>query len=235
MKTQLIDYQDGDLTCEGFFASENPDKPLPCVLIAHARSGVSDFEKDKAQAIAKLGYHAFALDMYGKGIRGGSIEECRKLMAPLKNDRNLLRRRINAALQTVSKMPQVLPHKIAAVGYCFGGMCVLDLARSGAAIKGVVSVHGLLQLADISNGLIKAKVLALHGYDDPMVPPEQLLQFTQEMTDAGVDWQLHAYGLTQHAFTNPHANNPDLGTIYNEAANKRSWIAMENFLREIFA
>jgi dienelactone hydrolase len=113
-------------------------------------------------------------------------------------------------------------------------MCALDLARSGASIRGVVSVHGLLQLADITNGLIKAKVLALHGYDDPMVPPEHVLQFAQEMTDAGVDWQLHAYGLTQHAFTNPQANNPDLGTIYKESAAQRSWIAMKNFLEEIF-
>lgn len=234
MKTELIEYQDDELTCEGFFASEDPAKSLPCVLIGHAWGGLGEYERDKAEAIAKLGYHAFAIDMYGKGVRGSSVEENRALMTPLKTNRTLLRKRILAALTAAQNMVQVEPSKIAAIGYCFGGLCVLDLARSGVDIRGAISVHGLLTPPDIDSGLIKAKVLALHGYDDPMVPPEQVLAFASEMTNAGVDWQLHAYGLTQHAFTNPKANNPDLGTIYNKTASERSWITVKDFLEEVF-
>jgi dienelactone hydrolase len=113
-------------------------------------------------------------------------------------------------------------------------MCVLELARSGADIRGVVSIHGILAAGAIGNAAIRAKVLCLHGHDDPMVAPEQVLAFETEMTEAGVDWQLHAYGNTLHAFTNPAADNPDLGTLYNEIAERRAYRSLANFFEEIF-
>ena len=120
------------------------------------------------------------------------------------------------------------------MGYCFGGMCVLELARSGADVLGVVSIHGILSPGDVPNEEGKAKMLCLHGHDDPMVPPEQVLAFETEMNEAGVDWQVHAYGQTMHAFTNPTANNPDFGTVYSEVAEKRTYQSLANFLEEIF-
>ena len=144
--------------------------------------------------------------------------------------------RMQAALYAVKLMPWVDDSKIAAMGFCFGGLCSLDLARTGADLKGVVSFHGLLGAPGNTQGnAIKAKILAFHGHDDPMVPVEQVIAFEQEMTEAGADWQLHTFGNTMHAFTNPVANNPDFGTVYQPDADRRSWLAMENFLTEIFA
>jgi dienelactone hydrolase len=182
-----------------------------------------------------LGYVGFAVDMYGKGILGSGPEENARLMQPLMEDRAMLQKRMQAALHAVKSLPWVDDGKIAAIGFCFGGLCVLDLARTGAGIKGVVSFHGLLVAPGNTQGnAIKAKVLALHGHDDPMVPPEQVLAFEREMTEAGADWQLHTYGHTMHAFTNPAANNPDFGTVYQADADRRSWQAMQNFLAELF-
>lgn len=147
----------------------------------------------------------------------------------------MLQRRMEAALAAVKLMPWTDGGRIAAIGFCFGGLCALDLARSGADIKGVVSFHGLLGAPEhTQNNRIKAKVLALHGHDDPMVPVEQVIAFEQEMTRAGADWQLHVYGNTMHAFTNPMANDPGFGTVYQKDADRRSWQSMKNFLEEIF-
>jgi dienelactone hydrolase len=155
-------------------------------------------------------------------------------MNPYASDRILLRQRINAALRAVRAFSQVDAARIAAMGYCFGGMCVLELARSGADVAGVISIHGIFAPGNAANEKISAKVLCLHGHDDPMVPPEQVLAFEKEMTDAGVDWQMHVYGGTQHAFTNPAANNPDFGTVYKEVAEKRAYQSVANFLDELF-
>ena len=153
--------------------------------------------------------------MYGKGVFGadGDIDGNAALMGPFAEDRGLLRQRIRAALVAGRNIPQVDPTRVAAMGYCFGGMCVLELARSGADVLGVVSIHGILAAGEAENEDIKAKVLCLHGHDDPMVPPEQVLAFEAEMTAAGADWQVHVYGSTMHAFTNPAANSPDFGTV----------------------
>src|SRR5262249_39067750 len=147
--------------------------------------------------------------------------------------RLLLQQRVISALNTLKKIDVVDTSRIAAIGFCFGGMCVLDLARTGANLKGVVSFHGLLHAPE-KTANITAKILALHGADDPMVPPEQVLHFQQEMTRAGADWQMHIYGSTQHAFTNPNANDKELGLVYHNLADRRSWIAMQNFFTEIF-
>ncbi len=174
--------------------------------------------------------------MYGKGVLGTSPDENMKLMQPFMADRAMLQQRMKAALAAVRLMPWVDDSKIAAIGFCFGGLCALDLARTGAEIKGVVSFHGLLAAPDnIQAGAINAKVLVLHGRDDPLGPNEQVLAFEQEMTVAGADWQLYIYGNTMHSFTNPLANAPELGMVYQPDADRRSWIAMQNFLTEIFA
>lgn len=235
MKSEVFEYHLGAELFEGFLLTHD-DGPRPGVMICHTWSGLGDFEKDKAELIASWGYNVLAVDLYGKGRRGHTVEESQVLMSELTEDRGLLRRRILAALTAFQGVGAVDSNRIAAIGFCFGGMCVLDLARSGAAIRGVVSVHGLFvpPPPSVPNGLIKARVLALHGYEDPLVPPEQVLALAAELTNAGVDWQLHAYGLTYHSFTNPAANNASAGSIFNPVANRRAWRSMENFLEEIF-
>ncbi len=236
MITKTIDYQDGDTQLEGYLAYNETGAPLPAVLVAHDWSGRREFACKAAERVAAMGYAGFALDMYGKGIigRDGDTEGNAALMNPYASDRVLLRQRINAALNAVRELPQVDAARIAAMGYCFGGMCVLELARSGADVTGVISIHGIFAPGNAANEEITAKVLCLHGHDDPMVPPEQVLAFEKEMTDAGVDWQIHIYGDTMHAFTNPVANNPDFGTVYKEKAAKRAYQSVANFLDELF-
>ncbi|WP_024299718.1 dienelactone hydrolase family protein [Methylomicrobium lacus] len=233
--SNTVNYVDGDTVLEAFFAYDDAIVGRrPAVLINHTWGGRDDFVANKAIKLAELGYVGFALDMYGKGVLGSGPEENAKLMQPFIDDRALLQRRIGAALATVKLLPWVDDKKCAAIGFCFGGLCVLDLARTGVDIKGVVSFHGILAAPGNTEGKpIKAKVLALHGHDDPLGPPEQVLAFAQEMTKAGADWQVHVYGNTMHAFTNPIANNPDVGNVYQADADRRSWIAMKNFLEEI--
>lgn len=236
MITKMIDYQDGSRQLEGYLAYHETDQPKPAVLIAHDWSGRREMVCKGAERIADMGYVGFALDMYGKGIFGadGDAEKNGALMSPFAQDRVLLRRRINAALHAVRQLPQVDATQVAAMGYCFGGMCVLELARSGADVQGVISIHGIFAPGNVANEKITSKVLCLHGHDDPMVPPEQVLAFETEMTQAGVDWQVHIYGGTMHAFTNPKANNPDFGTVYKEVAANRAYRSVADFLREVF-
>ena len=235
--SNTVGYRDGDVLLEAFFAFDDSfSGRRPAVLINHTWVGRDVFVAEKAKKIAALGYVGFAVDMYGKGVLGSSVEENTKLMQPFMDNREMLQKRMNAALYAVKLMPWVDDSKIAAMGFCFGGLCSLDLARTGADLKGVISFHGLLGAPGNTQGnAIKAKILALHGHDDPMVPVEQVLAFEQEMTKAGADWQLHTFGNTMHAFTNPAANNPDFGTVYQADADRRSWLAMENFLTEVFA
>jgi dienelactone hydrolase len=235
IQTSAIDYQHDGIHLEGFLAFDaTRHLPLPAVMIAHAWGGRDDFACSKARKLAELGYAAFALDMYGKGVLGNSPEENARLMEPFMADRELLQARMGAALETVRRLPQVDPTRIAAMGFCFGGLCALDLARTGADLRGVISFHGLFTPPGNTSGRrIVAKVIALHGHDDPMVPPEQVNALARELTDAGADWQIHIYGRTMHAFTNPRANDPSFGTVYSEAADRRSWATMQNFLAEV--
>ena len=236
MITKTIDYLDGNTSLEGYLAYHDTGKPQPVVLVAHDWSGRREMACKGAERIADMGYAGFALDMYGKGIFGadGDAEKNGALMAPFAQDRVLLRRRITAALHAVRQLPQADATKVAAMGYCFGGMCVLELARSGADVQAVISIHGIFASGNVANANITAKVLCLHGHDDPMVPPEQVLAFETEMTQANVDWQVHVYGGTMHAFTNPKANNPGFGTVYKEIAANRAYRSIADFLREIF-
>ncbi len=232
-----VGYLDDGVLLEAFFAyNDSFSGRRPAVLINHTWVGRDDFVAEKAKKIASLGYVGFAVDMYGKGVLGSSVEENVKLMQPFMDSREMLQNRMKAAFYAVKLMPWVDDSKIAAMGFCFGGLCSLDLARTGVDLKGAISFHGLLGAPGNTEGnIIKAKILALHGNDDPLVPAEQVLAFEREMTAAGADWQLHAFGNTMHAFTNPAANNPDFGTVYQPDADRRSWLLMENFLTEIFA
>jgi len=207
------------------------------VAIAHAWAGRTPFEEGKARALAEQGYVGFALDMYGKGVRGTSTEENQALLAPFLEDRDLVARRMHRAVEVLREQPEVDAPRVAAIGFCFGGLCVLDLARSGSDVLGVVSFHGLFTPPGSTGDAprpIRAKVLCLHGWDDPMAQPDSVLELAKEMTAAGADWQLHAYGNTLHAFTNPEANDPDFGTVYSDDADRRSHQALHNFLEEIF-
>lgn len=229
-------YHHNEHELHGYIAYiEKDDQPKPAVLIAHDWSGQNEFFQQKAHVFAELGYVGFAIDMFGLGQTAKTNDEKQALIHPLVNDRLLLRTRIQAAYDAVSALPEVNPKKIAIVGYCFGGLCALDLARSGAELKGAISVHGLLNPPpELPKQTITAKILALHGYDDPMVPPDQLRAFCQEMTAEKVDWQVHAFGLTQHAFTNPHAHDTKLGLLFSATAACRSNQLMDSFLEEIF-
>ena len=237
MITTLLDYSDGSTVLEGYVAYEESETQKPLVLVAHDWTGRREFACKAAERVAGLGYVGFALDMYGKGIvgRDGDTAGNSALMGPYAADRALLRRRIRAALVAGRNIPQVKATHVAAMGYCFGGMCVLELARSGADVLGVVSIHGIFAPGGVPNEAIRARVLCLHGHDDPMAPPQQVLEFQQEMSAAGADWQVHSYGGTQHAFTNPAANDSQLGTVYNAGAERRAYQSLENFLAEIFA
>ncbi|MBC7983058.1 MAG: dienelactone hydrolase family protein [Candidatus Obscuribacterales bacterium] len=231
---EFIKYRDGETNCEGFLCYDaGRTGPLPAVLISHAWAGRDEFVARKARRLAWHGYAAFALDMYGDARQGKTTAENRALMDPFMADRAMLARRITAALTTVRALPQVDPKRIAAMGFCFGGLCVLDLARSGADIRGVASFHGLLKPTGLPVKPITSKILVMHGYDDPMAPPDEVLALGKELTAAGADWQVHAYGRTVHAFTNPGARDAAMGTVYNANADRRSWHSLLNFFEEV--
>lgn len=236
IEEKLVEYEIDGEVYEAFMAWDGEQEgPRPGVLVAHAWAGRTEFENDKARWLARQGYVGLALDVYGKGVRGASTEENSALMAPLVEDRPLLQGRLAVALATLREQPEVDGSRCAAMGFCFGGLCVLDIARTGADIAGVISVHGLFMPPPNTGGIdITAKVLCLHGYDDPMAQPQSLLDLATEMSTAGADWQVHAYGGTMHAFTNPQANDPDFGTVYSETASARAHIAIGNFLSELF-
>jgi dienelactone hydrolase len=238
IKTEVIEYKEGDATLEGFLAYDDSIlNKRPGVLIVHQWKGLGDYEKKRAEMLARLGYVAFAADIYGKGVRPASMQEAGATAGKYKNDRPLLRQRVRAGLDQLRKVKNVDSSRVAAMGYCFGGTTVLELARSGADVKGVVSFHGGLGTPspeDAKN--IKAKVLALHGADDPNVPPPEVQAFQEEMRKAKVDWELVSYGGAVHSFTDWNAGNDNSrGAAYNEKADKRSWEAMKAFFQELFA
>ena len=233
MKSEELNYKIDEQNYRSFVAY--PDgSSAPLILIVHTWAGRDKFVEEKAKKLASEGYVAMAVDMYGEGKVGSSTEENQALMTPLVENRDKLKKIINGALEEGQKLEGVDPAKVAAIGYCFGGLVVLDLARSVADINAVVSFHGLLMGSDIDETGIKSKVLVLHGERDPMVPLNMVDEFQKEMTAASADWQLHSYGNAYHAFTSPDANDPDLGTQYNKEADTRSWQSMHNFFSEIF-
>jgi len=238
VQTKTIEYEHDGVVCEGFLAyGDEIAGPRPGVLVIHQWKGPSDFEIEMCKRLATLGYAAFAADVYGKGVRPATQEDASAQATLYRSDRALMRERVAAALETMKAQPQVDPAQTAAMGFCFGGGCALELARSGADLRGVVSFHGNLDTPDPADAKnIRCSVLVLTGADDPSVPPAQVLAFEDEMRAAGVDWQLTSYGNAVHAFTDyrlPSDNSA--GAAYNEAAARRSWQAMLDFFTEIFA
>jgi len=237
IQVETIEYEAGGATCEGVYVTDTLLMNRgPAVLIAHQWKGLTDYEKKRAEMLVKLGYRVLCADVYGKGVRADNPQDAGALAGKYKGNRALLRERINAALATLKQQPGVNSNRIAAIGYCFGGTTVLELARSGADLKGVVSFHGGLDAptpADAKN--IRCKVLALHGADDPFVPANDLAAFENEMRDAKVDWQLVKYANAVHSFTDWNAGSDNSrGAAYNETADKRSWEAMKAFFEELF-
>lgn len=232
-----LEYEHQGTVCQGFVAyDEVLEGKRPGVIVIHEWNGINPQILERCRMLAKLGYVAFAADIYGKGIRPATAKESAQQAGIYRADRALMRARANAALEEIRKLPQVDPEKIAVMGYCFGGGVALEQARSGAAILGAVSFHGNLDTPapeDAKN--IRGKILVLHGAADPHVPLEQVLAFREEMETAGVDWQLVMYGHAVHSFTNPGAgDDPSRGAAYNEKADHRSWEAMKTFFAEIF-
>lgn len=237
IKTEVIEYKQGDTTLEGYLAYDDSNtKPRPGVLLIHDWMGVADFAKSRAKQVAELGYVAFAADIYGKGVRPANSTEASALAGKYKADRALFRERLKAGLAQLTGNKLVASSQIAAIGYCFGGTGVLEVARSGQDVKGVVSFHGGLNTptpADAKN--IKGRVLVLHGADDPFVKPDEVAGFKKEMEDAKVKYEFVAYPGAVHSFTNPAAGNDNSkGAAYNEAADKQSWVAMKKFFGELF-
>lgn len=237
VKTESVEYKEGNTVLEGFLAYDDTSTNIrPGVLIVHEWMGINDYTKRRAVMLAEMGYVAFAADIFGKGVRPTNTKEASEQAAKYKGDRPVLRARALAGLEQLKKSRLIDPKKIAAIGYCFGGTTVLELARAGADVAGVVSFHGGLDMPnpeDTKN--IKAKVLICHGGDDPYVPAEQVADFQNQLRQAKVDWQFIAYGGAVHSFTNPDAgNDPSKGAAYNADADRRSWEAMRQFFSEMF-
>ncbi|UXX80355.1 dienelactone hydrolase family protein [Reichenbachiella carrageenanivorans] len=237
--SEKIVYQDpkSKATFEGVISWDDTiQEPKPGVLVVHTFRGRGDFEFNKAEEIAKLGYVGFAIDMYGEGKHTSIPEEADALMQPFLDDRALLLNNIALALDALKNHEQVDATKTGGIGFCFGGKCMLDLARSGADVGGVVSFHGIYDQPNVNHqGDIKAAVLVLHGWEDPMASPESTVALGHELTARNADWQILAFGHTGHAFTNPAAKFPEKGMYYQPSSNRRAWQAMKNFFEEVFS
>jgi dienelactone hydrolase len=237
--TRTVDYQDGKGTpLQGYVVYDDTRSgPRPGVIIVHDWRGLTDYTKMRADMIAKLGYVAFAADIYGKGVHLNSVPEFSQEMAPYKADRNLYRLRTRAAYDAFVKQPEVDKSRIAAIGYCFGGTGVIEMARQGLPLKGVVSFHGGLDAQSPVNGTAPfPRILALCGADDPFEQAADMAAFEQQMHDSGIDLKVVEYPGAQHAFTDPGVDKWNLpGAKYNAAADKASWQAMKVFLHQIFA
>ena len=234
---RTFEYSDGTNGYEGVVTYDDSSmNDRPIVLVAPTFRGQTEFEVQRAVRLAEMGYIGFAIDTYGKGKRGETNEEATALMDTLNDDRPLLLERMQLCLKVARSFPMVDQNRIGAIGFCFGGKSVLDLARSGEEIAGVVSFHGVLDPPGYNEDVeIKSKVLVLHGWDDPLATPEQAVALAQELKSKRANWELVAYGDTGHAFTNPAANDKAGGMSYNQEVDNRSWDRMVRFFEEVFA
>jgi dienelactone hydrolase len=235
--TEPVEYKHEDTVLEGFLVYDTTVQGKhPGVLIVHQWKGLGEYEKKRAEMLARIGYVAFAVDIYGKGVRPADAKAASAEAGKYKGNRKLLRGRVRAGLDVLAKNELVDSKKLAAIGYCFGGTTVIELARSGADIAGVVSFHGALDSPTPADGRnIKCKVLALHGADDPFVPAIDVAAFEDEMRQAKVDWQIVKYGGAVHGFTDWGAgSDAKSGMAYNEKADRRSWEAMKQLFAELF-
>lgn len=236
-RTRPVDYSYGGKAYEGLLAVDDASSgKRPTVLLSHAWAGRGPVEETYARRLAELGYAGFALDLYGKGVFGRTAAECQALMTPFAQNRPHLQDRLLQVVEVVKNLPEVDPSKIAVMGFCFGGLCALDVARAGADVMGVASFHGLFgPPGDAKGNKIKAKIIAFHGWDDPMVKPDDVTALGRELTEAGADWQIHAFGHVRHGFTNPNADKIGLDAVrYNALAAERSWTSFISLLEELF-
>jgi dienelactone hydrolase len=235
MTTTSAPHRQDGIAFDGAVVAEGPG-PRPGVLVIHGWEGRSAGQEKFAARLADLGYAAFCVDLYGDGRRGTTRETCEALMTPLMADRALLRRRLAGAVEAASARPEIDPARMAAIGFCFGGLCALDLARANAPLRAVASFHGALSAPPLPPpAAIAPKVAVFHGWDDPMAPPADVLALAAELTAARADWQLHAYGGTMHAFMAEGVDLPQFGLQYNERSARRAWASLQALLAEAFA
>lgn len=246
MEHEKISYQIDNKSFRGYWVFPTTQEPSiqqrPAIILAHAWMGQDQFVRHKADALAELGYIAFAADLYGEGKTATNAEEAQKLMLPLFEDRTLLQKRIRAAYDVVRQHSAVDPSKIGCIGFCFGGLTAIELLRSGADVKGVVSFHGVLgnkigpiQAKTIPIAkIITGSLLILHGFEDPLVSQQDILNMQHELSNAKVDWQMNIYSHTSHAFTNPEMHDVENGLIYQPRSSERAWWAMIHFFSERF-
>lgn len=228
------EYTDGETIFEGYLAIPDGTEPRPAVLVGHAWDGPNSHFNGMAAELAHQGYVALAIDVYGKAIRGRIDGDNSHLMNPLLADRALLRQRLLAALRFIRAHPRTIPDRVVTIGYCFGGLCALDLARaSPEGLVGAIAVHAPLGAPELEPQQMKARLLVLHGWEDPVAPPSDVLQFATEATRAGARWELHAYGHAKHAFTFAGANIPELGIAYDAFADRQSAHAIQRFLSDV--
>lgn len=237
LRAETVEYHDGETVLEGYLAYDDASQAKrPGVMVVHEWMGLGPYAKHRADQLAEMGYVAFAADMYGKGVRAKDHQEAASLAGYYRGDRQLMRARAQTGLDVLKRHPLVDAARLAAIGYCFGGTTVLELARSGSPVKGVVSFHGGLDTPDPQGAAnIKARVLVLHGADDPHIRPEQVAAFEQEMRHAIVDYRVVQYPGAVHSFTVPEAgNDPSKGAAYNPDADRQSWEEMKQFFAKIF-
>jgi dienelactone hydrolase len=234
-KDRAIPHQFEGEQLESVFVGRRDGQARPTVILIPTVMGVSDLEIGFGRQLVELGYNGFVVDLFGKEFRGAPRDVCFAQMNRLGGDRPALRQRLLHVLELARGLDEVMGDQIVVAGYCFGGMCALDLARSGADIAAAASFHGLFDPPGLPPEKIKAKVVAFHGWDDPMVPPDKVVALGQELTEAGSDWQIHAYGHVGHGFTNPKAAELQIdGVAYNALAAERSWTSFINLLEELF-
>ncbi|WP_298918660.1 dienelactone hydrolase family protein [uncultured Algimonas sp.] len=235
ISTRTFDYRDGDTRCTGYLAyDESVARARPGILINHAWGGRDDFAEGVAVQMAANGYVGVALDNYGGAARPETVDDKMSLMGPLKEDRAALRQRLKAGYDAAAALDEVDSGAMAAMGFCFGGLCTLDMARAGLDLKAAISYHGLLDAPDLPRSDIRADVLVCHGYDDPMADPDSLRAVQDELSTSGCDWTVMSFGNTKHAFMVPEADDAELGLKYNKSAADQSWAATFDLLRKHF-
>lgn len=226
-----LPYHDGRLDCLGYRADASADAPW--VVVVHEWSGLNHGTKAACDRLAGLGFNAVALDVFGRDVRGDETGDNSHLIGPLLGDRAELLRRLSGGLDAVRREPGVARDGLGAMGFCFGGLSVLDMARAALpGLRAVISIHGILSPPPAPSERIAASVLALHGWEDPFADADAVKAFAEEMTGAGADWQLHAYGHAKHAFSFPRADKPEMGIVYEPRAAARTWRTIPAFFDE---
>ena len=236
MQTRDVDYRCEQANLRGYLAWNDSAEPRPGILVFHEGLGLGDFAMERVRQLAGLGYVALAADMFGERRQARNLREVATLVGGLRAEPEKLRARGRAALETLAALPQVDAQRLGAIGFCFGGSVVLELARAGADLRAVVSFHGVLATKmPALSGKVKASVLVCTGADDPLAPPDQVAEFENEMRAAAVrDWQVISYGNTLHGFTNPAADGSMLrSALYNAQADRRSWASMQSLFDEV--